>query len=62
VLRKGETKYQSELWTITEVHTNGTVRIQSGNKSERLTSGESSLILRIKNVNTVYKSSICQFK
>ena len=36
VLRKGETKYQSEPWTITEVHTNGTIRIQSGNKSERL--------------------------
>jgi hypothetical protein len=27
VLRKGETKYQRELWTITEVHTNGTIRI-----------------------------------
>jgi hypothetical protein len=41
VLRKGEAKYQSEPWTITEVHitevhTNGTIRIQSGNKSERL--------------------------
>jgi hypothetical protein len=36
VLRKGETKYQREPWTITEVHTNGTIRIQSGNKSERL--------------------------
>jgi hypothetical protein len=37
VLRKGETKYQREGWTITEVHTNGPIRIQSGNKSERLT-------------------------
>jgi hypothetical protein len=36
VLRKGETKYQREPWTIAEVHTNGTIRIQSGNKSERL--------------------------
>ena len=36
VLRKGETKYQREPWTITEVHTNGTIRIQSGKKSERL--------------------------
>ena len=36
VLRKGETKYQREPWTITEVHTNGTIRIQSGTKSERL--------------------------
>ncbi|KAL7502162.1 hypothetical protein ACHAXN_000211, partial [Cyclotella atomus] len=36
VLRKGETKYQREPWTITEVHTNGTIRIQSRNKSERL--------------------------
>jgi hypothetical protein len=31
VLRKGETKYQSDSWTITEVHTNG---ILSGFKAE----------------------------
>ena len=36
VLRKGETKYQPDPWTITTVHTNGTIRIQRGNKSERL--------------------------
>ena len=36
ILRKGENKYESDPWTITEVHTNGTVRIQSGTKSERL--------------------------
>ena len=36
VLRKGETKCHPEPWTITEVHTNGTIRIQCNNKSERL--------------------------
>ena len=36
ILRKGETKYHKDAWTITEVHTNGTIRIQCGNKSERL--------------------------
>ncbi len=36
ILRKGETKYHKEPWTITTVHTNGTIRIQCGNKSERL--------------------------
>ena len=35
-LRKGETKYQKYAWTITEVHTNGTIRIQRRHKSERL--------------------------
>ena len=35
-LRKGETKYQKDAWTITEVHTNGTIRIQCGDKSEQL--------------------------
>ena len=33
-LRKGETKYQKDAWTITEVHTNGTIRIQRRHKSE----------------------------
>ena len=33
ILRKGETKYHKEPWTITTVHTNGTIRIQCGNKS-----------------------------
>jgi hypothetical protein len=36
ILRKGESKYESEPWTITSVHTNGTIRIQRGTKSERL--------------------------
>ncbi len=36
ILRKGESKYESDPWTITEIHTNGTVRIQCGTKSERL--------------------------
>ena len=36
ILRKGETKYFKDPWTITQVHTNGTIRIQRGTKSERL--------------------------
>jgi len=36
ILRKGESKYESEPWTITSVHTNGTIRIQCRTKSERL--------------------------
>jgi hypothetical protein len=28
ILRKSESKYGKEPWTITSVHTNGTVRIQ----------------------------------
>ncbi len=36
ILRKGESKYESDPWTITSVHTNGTIRIQCGTKSERL--------------------------
>jgi hypothetical protein len=36
ILRKGESKYESDPWTITKVHTNGTIRIQCGTKSERL--------------------------
>jgi hypothetical protein len=35
ILRKAEFKYQREPWKITSVHTNGTIRIQCGNKSER---------------------------
>jgi hypothetical protein len=36
ILRKRESWYGSEPWTITSVHTNGTIRIQNGTKSERL--------------------------
>ena len=36
ILHKSESRYDSEPWTITSVHTNGTIRIQSGTKSERL--------------------------
>jgi hypothetical protein len=37
ILRKSESWYDSEPWTITSVHSNGTIRIQSGKKFERLT-------------------------
>jgi hypothetical protein len=34
ILRKAESTYGKEAWTITTVHTNGTVRIQCGTKME----------------------------
>ncbi len=36
ILRKAESKYGKKPWTITTVHTNGTIRIQCGTKMERL--------------------------
>ena len=36
ILRKTESRYNSDPWTITTVHTNGTIRVQRGSKSERL--------------------------
>jgi hypothetical protein len=34
ILRKAESSYGKEPWTITRVHTNGTIRIQCGTKTE----------------------------
>ncbi len=36
ILRKAESAYGKEPWTITTVHTNGTIRIPHGTKTERL--------------------------
>jgi hypothetical protein len=36
ILRKAESPYSKEPWTIATVHTNGTIRIQRGTQSERL--------------------------
>ncbi len=36
VLHKSESCYDSEPWTITEVHMNGTIRVKRGSKSERI--------------------------
>ena len=36
ILRKPELAYGKEPWTITTVHTNGTIRIQRGTRTERL--------------------------
>jgi hypothetical protein len=36
ILRKAESRWQKDPWTITTVHTNGTITIQRGNKEERL--------------------------
>ncbi len=35
ILRKTESRYDSEPWKITSVHTNGTIRVERGSKSER---------------------------
>ena len=34
ILRKSESRYECDKWTITSVHTNGTIRVQCGSKSE----------------------------
>ena len=36
ILHKKESKYDGDPWTITSVHTNGTIRFQCGTKSECL--------------------------
>ena len=36
ILSKSESHYECDPWTITSVHTNGTIRVQCGSKSERL--------------------------
>jgi hypothetical protein len=36
ILCKAESRYESDPLTITSVHTNGTIRVQHGTKSERL--------------------------
>ncbi len=36
ILHKSESWYESDPWTIASVHTNGTIRVQRGTKSERL--------------------------
>jgi hypothetical protein len=36
ILRKTESQYDSEPWTITSVHTNGTIRVECKSKLERL--------------------------
>jgi hypothetical protein len=36
ILRKAQSIWQKDPWTITRVHTNGTIMIQCGNKLERL--------------------------
>ena len=36
IIRKAESNYSKEPWTITTVHTNGTIWIQCGTRMERL--------------------------
>ncbi len=37
ILLKSESKFGKEPWTITTVHTNGTIMVQCGTKFERIT-------------------------
>ena len=36
ILRKTESRYDSEPWTIMSIHTNGTIRVERGSKLERI--------------------------
>jgi hypothetical protein len=36
ILCKSESHNDSDPWIITEVHTNGTIRVERGSKSERI--------------------------
>ncbi len=36
ILHKAESRYLREPWLITSVHTNGTIRVQCRNKTERM--------------------------
>jgi len=36
ILRKTESRHLKDPWVITSVHTNGTIRVQCGNKSDRI--------------------------
>ncbi len=36
IIHKAENHYSNEPWTITTVHTNGTIRVQCGTQSERI--------------------------
>jgi hypothetical protein len=40
ILHKAESSWKKQPWTITTVHTNGTIRIQCRATSDELTSGE----------------------
>ena len=46
ILRKSESPYHREPWTITSVHTNGTIRVQRGKKNRKDEYPESDFILR----------------
>jgi hypothetical protein len=36
ILRKAESRYLKDSWTITSVHTNGTITVQCRNKYDRM--------------------------
>jgi hypothetical protein len=36
ILCKTESRWHNEPWTFVSIHTNGTIRVKCGNKSERL--------------------------
>ncbi len=58
ILRKAESPYSKQPWTITTVHTNGTIRIQRGTRSERINIRRVIPIIEIRNYNCLLLSSI----
>ena len=48
ILRKSESRYDLDPWTITSVHTNGTIRVQCGSKLEWLNIRRVTPYLKIK--------------
>ncbi len=56
ILRKVQSKYGKEPWTITTIHTNGTIRFQCRTKMERLNIQRiipftDKIVLQIKNIH-----------
>jgi hypothetical protein len=50
---KSESKYEKEPWTVSQVHTNGTIRIQCSTKSERLNIRRVTPFLRKLKINNI---------
>ena len=48
ILRKSESRYECDPWTITSIRMNGTIRVQHGTESEQLKLEELHLFLTIR--------------
>ena len=59
IFRKSESRYERDPWTITSVHTNGTIRVQCRTKSEWLNIGHwvsNTLLWQLKLIQVIYVS------